>query len=272
MIYPNSKINIGLNVVSRRPDGYHELETVFLPIGLHDELEVTVDLHTSGCALTTSGIPVLCPESDNLIVRAYNLMRDKYDIGGVRVHLHKQVPFGAGLGGGSADAAYMLIELNRLFAIGLSETELESYAAQLGADCPFFIRNAPVYATGIGNIFQPVSLHLSGMWLMLVKPEVSVSTAEAYRGIRPHQPQCSLKQMVEQRPIATWRDHVVNDFETTVFPLYPEIKHIKQQLYELGAAYASMSGSGSSVYGFFEDKPMNLSCLHNCFVYVEHLR
>jgi 4-diphosphocytidyl-2-C-methyl-D-erythritol kinase len=249
--YPNAKINIGLNIVERRPDGYHNLETVFVPIPLQDALEIhaspdnTFRLKVSGTIL--GGRP-----EDNLVARAYRLMQQKYpeQVQPVDVHLFKHIPTGAGLGGGSADAAFMLKALNKRFDLQLPTETLEAYAAELGADCPFFIQDKAMYAEGIGNIFSPISLNLEGKTLVLVKPEIFVSTREAYSQVEPHRPDRSLRELISE-PIENWRETVVNDFEKSVFPLYPEIAAIKDRLYDLGAVYASMSGSGSAVFGIF---------------------
>ncbi len=253
IVYPNAKINIGLHVVERRPDGYHNLETVFYPIQLQDALEVESGEGGAGCDLRVSGLLLGGSPDDNLVVRAYRLLlRDFPDrMQRVQAHLFKHVPTGAGLGGGSSDGAFMLKVLNARFSLGLSLERLEAYAAQLGADCPFFIRNEAVLARGIGNEFSPVRLSLAGKMLVLVKPDVFVSTADAYRLVVPRRPEQSLETVL-QRPVAEWKDVVVNDFEASVFPKYPEIAAIKDRLYDLGALYASMSGSGSAVYGIFE--------------------
>lgn len=252
--YPNAKINIGLNVVERRPDGYHNLETIFYPIPLTDALEITssqedVQLKVSGEILNGS------PE-DNLVMRAFRLLKQSHpdQVEPVSIHLFKQIPTGAGLGGGSADAAFTLKALSERFKLNLSTTELEQMAAQLGADCPFFIQNRPVFAEGIGNQFTYIDLNLKGMTLILVKPDIFISTRDAYANITPHHPETNLLQLIKH-PIEQWRNTIVNDFEASVFPVHPSLAAIKDQLYDLGAVYASMSGSGSTLFGLFR-KPL----------------
>lgn len=249
-LYANAKINIGLNVVSKRPDGYHNLETVFYPVDMCDFLEITPatgDVTT----LQVKGIQVDSSMQDNLVYKAYTLLKQDFDIPAVDIVLEKNVPFGAGLGGGSSDAANTLKALNTMFSLGLSDAELEQYAVRLGADCPFFIKNKPVYATGIGNEFHPIELDLSGYRIEVVKPDVNVSTAMAYRGITPKPSEFNLLNL-SQLPLSEWKNHVKNDFETSVFPQFPEIKALKEEMYSKGAVYAAMSGSGSAVFGIFK--------------------
>lgn len=249
--FPNAKINLGLYVVEKRPDGYHNIETVFYPIPVKDALEI-VPSTTGDDQFMQTGIPIGGDPANNLIMRALALLRSKQTIPPLEIHLSKQIPFGAGLGGGSSDAAFMLKLLNDFGSLGLSYDEMEEMAAKIGADCPFFIQNRPVFATGIGNIFTPVSLSLKGYYLALVKPPIAVSTPEAYAGITPRKPARALTELITL-PIEAWKDCITNDFETNVFRQYPTIATIKQQLYEQGALYASMSGSGSSVFGIFRD-------------------
>ena len=251
--FPNAKINLGLNIVEKRPDGYHNLETIFYPINLQDALEVTrrenndkeYTLHISGSSL--EGEP-----EDNLVVKAYKLLKKDYPgLLPVDIHMYKHIPAGAGLGGGSSDAACMIKLLNDKFSLGLSTERMEEYAVKLGADCAFFIRNKPVFATGIGNLFEPVELSLKGYHIILIKPDIFVSTRDAFAEIKPVRPAVSLKEIVKQ-PIETWKSSMKNDFEDSVFKKFPEIAAIKDELYDLGAVYAAMSGSGSSVYGIFK--------------------
>ncbi|MBU3814722.1 MAG: 4-(cytidine 5'-diphospho)-2-C-methyl-D-erythritol kinase [Candidatus Bacteroides intestinipullorum] len=252
LTFPNAKINLGLNITRRRPDGYHDLETVFYPIPLQDALEVT-PLSSAGkqkYVLHLHGDEVAGQPEDNLVVKAYQMLDQDFNLPSVCIHLFKHIPSGAGLGGGSADAAFMLKMLNELFGIGLSMEQLEEYAARLGADCAFFIRNKPVYAEGIGNLFTPVSLSLEGYKLWVVKPDVFVSTRDAFAQVHPRPAQVSPKKNVSL-PVAAWRHCLTNDFEESVFPRFPRIAEIKDELYQKGALYASMSGSGSSVYGLF---------------------
>lgn len=251
--FPNAKINLGLNIVEKRPDGYHNLETIFYPINLQDALEVTrrenndkeYTLHISGSSL--EGEP-----EDNLVVKAYKLLKKDYPgLLPVDIHMYKHIPAGAGLGGGSSDATCMIKLLNDKFSLGLSTERMEEYAVKLGADCSFFIRNKPVFATGIGNLFEPVELSLKGYHIILIKPDIFVSTRDAFAEIKPVRPAVSLKEIVKQ-PMETWKHSMKNDFEDSVFKKFPEIAAIKDELYDLGAVYAAMSGSGSSVYGIFK--------------------
>ena len=250
--FPHAKINIGLQVTERRPDGYHNLDTVFYPIPIQDALEVIVAEGADyDCRLHISGIEIAGDPDTNLVVRAYRLLAADYTLPSVDIHLHKHIPTGAGLGGGSADASFMLRLLNEMFALGISTDKLEAYAAQLGADCPFFITGRPVYATGIGNEFHPIDLDLSGWHLVVVKPDVFVSTKEAYSMVRPAKPEVTLDQKIGL-PLDEWKESISNDFEEGIFALHPELNDIKAKLYTLGARYAAMSGSGSALFGLFE--------------------
>lgn len=269
--FANAKINIGLHIVGRRDDGFHDLETVFYPVPLRDALEVIVPGHPAGdIRLIQSGITIEGEVEQNLVVKAYRLLRRDFDLLPVEVYLQKHIPSGAGLGGGSSDAAYMLKLLNDMFGLSLSPEMLEEYASALGADCPFFIRNQPVYAEGTGNLFSPISLSLKGYRLVIIKPDVFVSTREAFGGVIPRKPAYSLKDAIE-KPVEEWRLLLKNDFEESVFLKFPVIGEIKKRLYGQGALYAAMTGSGASVYGIFkpntqyhEEHP-NPVC--NCFIY-----
>ena len=263
--FPNAKINLGLNIVERRSDGYHNIETVFYPVGLSDVLEVVPSDTCMDYSFSSSGIELNGDPEDNLIVRAYRLLRSDFQFPPVDISLIKQIPFGAGLGGGSSDAAFMLKGLNELFELNITKRKLEKYAAMLGADCPVFIKNKPVFASGIGNVFSPIKISLKGYFLLLVKPDIHVSTPEAYSLVVPEIPQHSLLELIKG-PVSGWKDTIKNDFEKSVFEIYPEIQSIKNQLYEMGAVYASMSGSGSSVYGIFKTEPEKTSLFEDCFV------
>ena len=252
--FPNAKINIGLNVVEKRPDGYHNLETIFYPVKLSDALEV---IEAGETAFSSSGIEIDATAENNLVYKAYSLLAGDFDLPPVKMHLHKVIPFGAGLGGGSADAAFALKMLNDYFVLGLTTTQLEDYAARIGADCPFFIENKPTFAHGIGDQFKPVKLDLSAFEIVIVKPSFSVSTPQAYRNIVPTKPGFNLLE-IDQLPIEDWKTVVKNDFEKSVFPQFPKIEKLKNQLYEAGAVYASMSGSGSAVFGIFRHSPTDL--------------
>lgn len=249
--FPNVKINLGLSITEKRPDGYHNLETVFYPVALEDALEINPcnDAATK-FTLHQHGMEIAGNPEDNLVVKAYLLLDREFDLPPVEIHLFKHIPSGAGLGGGSSDAAFMLKLLNDQFNLHLTDHQLEAYAATLGADCAFFIKNQPTFAEGIGNIFSPVQLSLKGYQIMIIKPDVFVSTREAFSNIRPRRPEHSVKEVIK-RPVSEWRETLINDFEASVFPLHPVIGEIKEELYRQGAVYASMSGSGSSVFGLF---------------------
>lgn len=248
--FANAKINIGLNVTAKRPDGYHELQTVFFPFALYDILEITpAQEHTT---LTITGMDLPGDES-NLCLRAYRLLAANYPIPQVNIHLHKQIPFGAGLGGGSSDAARVLMMLNDQFDLGITSGELEAHGAELGADCPFFIRNTAMYGIGTGTELTPIDLDLNDKFIVLIKPDIHVSTQQAYAGVSPAVPEQALIDLIKF-PIQDWKFYVKNDFEQGLFAQYPIIRQVKLALYERGALYASMSGSGSSVYGIFDQK------------------
>lgn len=254
--FPNAKINLGLTITDRRADGYHNLESVIYPIRLHDALEL---VESDELSFTSSGLAIPGNTDSNLCVKAYHLLAADYSLPPVHIHLHKHVPIGAGLGGGSADAAFFLKLMNDKFELGLSVAQLETYAGLTGADCPFFIKNKPAFATGIGDQLQEISLDLSAYYLVLVTPDVHISTAEAYRGVKPATPIYSLLESI-QKPVSVWKNFIVNDFEKHVFEAYPQIRALKSSLYEAGAMYATMTGSGSSVVGIFE-KPLVLPAL-----------
>ena len=261
--FPVAKINLGLNVVEKRSDGYHNLQTVFYPVPIKDALEVQVmdegfpsDVD---CDLKTTNIPIEGDEQRNLVVRAYQLLKSDFPtLPRIHAHLWKGIPTQAGMGGGSSDCAYMIRLLNDLFALGLSDEQMIQYAARLGADCPFFIVSRPCYAEGIGERLQPISLDLSGWHIGVVRPDIPVPTKEAFSRIHPHYPAKNCRDVVLQS-VETWKDDLVNDFEESVFALHPEIGQVKEQLYKMGATYASMSGSGSALFGLFREQPDSLS-------------
>jgi len=261
--FPIAKINLGLNVVEKRPDGYHNLETVFYPVPLTDALEVQVMAEgfpsEYDCDLKVSNITIDGDEQRNLVVRAYQLLKKDYpDLPRIHTHLWKGIPTQAGMGGGSSDCAYMMLLLNQQFQLGLSNEQLIQYAAQLGADCAFFILSRPCYAEGIGEKLQPIDLSLNGYHIAAVRPDIPVPTKEAFSRIHPHYPAQNCRETVMQ-PVETWRETLINDFEESVFALHPEIGDIKQQLYDMGATYAAMSGSGSALFGLFKERPDSLS-------------
>lgn len=262
IIFPCAKINLGLNVVRTRRDGYHDIETVFYPIPLCDALEIK---HMSDnfpakekCLLKVSGATEInCDEADNLVVKAYCALAERYELPRVYANLYKRIPSEAGLGGGSSDAAHMIRLLDERFRLNIGNSEMEQIAATIGADCPFFISAEPAYAQGIGDQLEPADApegNLEGYYVLIAKPQVSVSTRDAYAAITPHKPAKCCRDIVRQ-PIETWRDELVNDFEEPAFAAYPELKALKQSLYDTGALYASMTGSGSAFYGIYRDDP-----------------
>ena len=256
LLFPNCKINIGLRVVRKREDGYHDLETIFYPVyGLHDELEVEP---AEEFAFLQDGLVVDCLPTDNLIYKVYKRMQEHFpQIGNVKITFKKNIPFGAGLGGGSSDAAHMAIALNEIFSLGLTREQLAEEVRPLGADCPFFIYNTPCYAEGIGDKLSPITLDLSGLRLVMIKPNCSVSTKDAYAGIVRHpEAEGQIKQaLAEGKTLTDMCPLLINDFEQTVFPIHSEIAEIKQRLLSAGALYAAMSGSGSTVFGLFQHNP-----------------
>ena len=266
MAFPNAKINLGLFVCHRRPeDGYHILQTLFYPIGWRDALEILSEGKPGECRMVQTGLVIDGDPEQNLCVKAYRRLQKLFpDLPGVSIHLEKRVPFGAGLGGGSSDGAYTLLLLRNLFRLDISDEQLEKEAAAMGADCAFFCRcrflpnetghfNSAQYCEGIGSEMEPYPLSLKGYWLVVVKPPFGVSTKEAYSNVHPAWPETSLFELLKQ-PVATWKNCIKNDFEDSVFPLHPELADVKQALYDHGAVYASMSGSGSALFGLFEKK------------------
>jgi 4-diphosphocytidyl-2-C-methyl-D-erythritol kinase len=260
--FPIAKINLGLNVVEKRPDGYHNLQTVFYPVPIMDALEIVpmsegfpsdVD-----CDLKVTNINIQGDEQRNLVVRAYQLLKADFpNLPRIHAHLWKGIPIQAGMGGGSSDCAYMIRLLNETFELGLTNEQMEQYAARLGADCAFFIQSSPCYAEGIGEILQPIALDLSGWHIGVVRPDIPVPTKEAFSRIQPHYPALNCREAVMQ-PVETWRNNLTNDFEESVFALHPEIGNVKEQLYNMGATYAAMTGSGSALFGLFKEHPDGL--------------
>lgn len=251
LTFPNAKINLGLNILRKRPDGYHDIESCFYPIPWCDALEI---VKAESFRFTSSGLPIPGDTDSNLCVKAYELLRTRYAIGKVHIHLHKVIPMGAGLGGGSADGAFTLNMLNELFSLDLSMKTLESLAAELGSDCPFFIRNEPAIATGRGTELQTIEYSLKGKFIALKNPGIHVGTQEAYAGVKPSIPALKIEEILK-KPLADHQILLKNDFETSIFDRYPQISEIKSFLYVQGALYAAMTGSGSTVYGLFTKKP-----------------
>jgi 4-diphosphocytidyl-2-C-methyl-D-erythritol kinase len=251
LVFPNAKINLGLNIISKRSDGYHDLETCFYPVPWKEALEA---VKSEKSTFTSSGIPIP-DQGKNLIEQAYDMLAMDFELPPANVHLHKVIPIGAGLGGGSADAAFALSMFNELFKLGLDEKELTKYAVRLGADCAFFIKNRPARAQGIGDKLSEIQLDLSGKFIVLIYPNLHISTKEAYAGIVPHQPKVRIKDILENHQIEKWPELLVNDFESSIFITHPLLADIKKDLYDQGALYASMSGSGSTIYGIFDELP-----------------
>jgi 4-diphosphocytidyl-2-C-methyl-D-erythritol kinase len=251
--FPHCKINLGLNVVSKRADGFHNIETCFYPVPRTDILEI---IPSQEFSFSQSGIEVPGLQDDNLCIKAYQLLKNDFQIENVKMHLHKIIPIGAGLGGGSSDAAYALRLLNSIFDLKLSVESLKKYAAQLGSDCSFFIEDGPMMGTGRGDILSPCLISLKGHYLVLVKPNLNISTAEAYSGVIAQATEFSIEEIL-RLPISEWSSNLKNDFEKSIFQKYPLIGQLKKKMYSYGAPYASMSGSGSSVFGLFE-RPIEL--------------
>ncbi len=245
--FPNAKINLGLHITAKRPDGFHDLESCFYPVGWTEVLEI---IESSALTFTSSGISIPGSADNNLCLKAYRILEKDFGLPPVHIHLHKAIPIGAGLGGGSADAAFALKLLNAKFDLRLTDDQLEDYARPLGSDCAFFVRNQPRFAHGKGDRFEQTPVSLDGFLVTLVYPDIHVSTAEAYVGIRPKKPEIPLKTILA-RPVSEWKHTLANDFEAGVFARHPALASIKEKLYASGAVYAAMSGSGSTIYGIF---------------------
>ncbi|MDE7153115.1 MAG: 4-(cytidine 5'-diphospho)-2-C-methyl-D-erythritol kinase [Muribaculaceae bacterium] len=252
ILFPNCKINLGLNIVARRSDGYHDIETVMVPVPWCDILEI-VPAPDGELRLVTTGNQVDCPMEKNLVMKAYRAVAREYALPPVHIYLHKIIPDGAGLGGGSSDASFTIIGLDKLFNLGMSRERMAELAATIGADCPFFIYNRPRLATGIGTVFSDVELDLDGLWIVIAKPPVSVPTREAYAGVTPKPAEHDLSESLKQ-PVSQWQGRVKNDFEPGIFSLHGDVEAIKQRMLECGALYSAMSGSGSAVFGLFVDE------------------
>ena len=251
--FPTCKINLGLRITQKRADEFHALETVFFPISIKDALEIIIepDANATPITFTSSGLAINGDPSDNLCFKAYGLLKKDFPtIPNIKIHLHKQIPMGAGLGGGSADGAFTLVALNQLFNLQIPEDKLMQYALALGSDCPFFILNSPAYAKGRGEILKPINVNLDGYSIVIVNPGIVISTKLAFSLITPKIPDTNLAAIIQQ-PVSTWKDLLINDFEAPIFNSFPELANIKETLYQKGAVYASMTGTGSTVYGIF---------------------
>ena len=265
IIFPNCKINLGLSVLAKRPDGFHNVETIMYPVPLNDVLEIIPS--TDGeFRFDVSGFDISGDRKSNLVVKAYELLHKDFNIGPVHIHLHKAIPLGAGLGGGSADAAYTIILLNQILNLNLTSDTMKDYSRQLGSDCAFFIENEPVLAYKKGDQFKKVNVDLSRYFLVIVKPNVHINTAEAYSWITPNSEAQSLQHVVES-PISIWKNKLINEFEKPIFERYPEIKKIKDDLFKQGALYASLTGSGAAVFGIFENEISIKKEFPGCFVW-----
>lgn len=266
--FPNAKINLGLSIIRKRNDGYHDIETCMVPIPLYDALEMIEN--SKKTTWESTGLTIPGNEKDNLILKAYSyLKKDFPNLPHLSIHLHKNIPMGAGLGGGSADGAFALTLMNNLFDLILDDYFLEEYAAKLGSDCTFFIKNTPQIATGRGDVLEPIALDLKGNYIVVVNPGIHISTKEAYAGITPAPSKTDLKNLLMDK--SRWKQELINDFEASIFPNHPEIAVLKEKLYSQGAYYAAMSGSGSSVFGLFEEKPSSQEWDENYFTFEAQL-
>jgi len=267
--FPNCKINLGLKIIERRSDGFHNIESIFYPVNLTDVLEI-IKSKDGIFSFQTGGIKVPGKNDDNLCKKAYEILCNDFPISPVKIFLYKKIPIGAGLGGGSSDAAHTILLLNKLFNLKLSLKKMENYARLLGSDCAFFIKNQPIFAYNKGDEFGEIKINLKNYFYAIVKPEIHINTSDAYSGIKP---KLSKKTIIEitKSPIEIWKDKLTNDFEKTVFKQFPEINAIKTKLYQIGAIYSAMSGSGSAVYGIFDKKPDIKSFFPNCFCRVGKL-
>lgn len=249
LTFPNAKINLGLNILSKRADGYHNISSCFYPVPVKDALEI---IPAQKASFESTGLTIPGDPENNLIWKAYKLLQKDFKLSEIAIILHKAIPMGAGMGGGSADGTFTLTLLNQYFKLKLSTEQLEDYALQLGSDCPFFIHNKAQLVSGRGEEFEPISVDLKGYYLGLVYPGLHIGTKEAYSGVSPKQPETPIKKILENIPLQEWKHFLKNDFEDSVFQLYPKLATIKSQLYDAGAIYASMTGSGSTMYGIFE--------------------
>jgi 4-diphosphocytidyl-2-C-methyl-D-erythritol kinase len=272
LVFPNCKINLGLNIISKRADGFHDLETVFYPVAIKDVLEIVQQQHqTADVEFTATGLSIEGDTGNNLCVKAYHLLKKDFpELPAIKMHLHKTIPMGAGLGGGSADGAFTLKLLNVKFQLNLSNEQLINYALQLGSDCPFFILNEPSFAEGRGEKLSSIKLDLSNFQFLIINPGIHINTGWAFSQLQPKQPTKSIKQIIVQ-PIETWKTELVNDFEEPIFKNHPEIKAIKENLYSQGAVYASMTGSGSTVFGIFEKQQDLTNLLVQYSGYLTHV-
>ncbi|MEI8225028.1 MAG: 4-(cytidine 5'-diphospho)-2-C-methyl-D-erythritol kinase [Bacteroidota bacterium] len=267
IVFPKAKINLGLRITGKRPDGYHDIETLFYPVRLSDALEfVVLSEPLKKDNLIVTGINTGSDPEDNLVIKTVRKLREKYSFPLLKIHLHKVIPVGAGLGGGSSDAAHLLKAINRCFGLNIDEKKLKATALELGSDCPFFIDNIPAFASGRGEALKPISPVLTGYYILLLNPGIGINTMEAYQNCRPEHPSTSLLQLID-RPLTDWKVLMINDFEDYAFKKYPLLGEIKNELYSSGALFSSMSGSGSSIYGIFPKKSSVPDTLKNFVIY-----
>lgn len=264
--FPSAKINIGLSIVEKRGDGYHNIESIFYPVPVNEVLEISLKENNAKTTFTNSGITVDSPVENNLCIKAFRLMQDDFNLPNLHIHLHKVIPFGAGLGGGSSDAAYTIKAVNDFFKLQLSIARMKEMAAKIGSDCSFFIENVPSLVKGRGEILKPIDLDLKGLYLVLVKPDIHISTAMAYAGITPKKSEFNLEK-ISSLPIDKWNGCITNDFEQHIFIKFPLLQEIKEKIYKLGALYASMSGSGSTIYGLFKEEVDVRNKFPGCYIY-----
>ena len=267
VVFPNSKINIGLSILNKRKDGYHNLESIFYPIPLFDSLEFIESSEMKfNCSIGINA------EKPNSVMKAYTLLKKDFDLPPISIYLQKRIPMGAGLGGGSSNGAFMLVGLNNNFKLGLTTNELEKYALKIGSDCPFFVENTTKLVSGVGEVMENTSVHLNGKYIVLVNPNIHISTQKAFQDFTLKTiPNASLKEVMKNHPISSWKNLVFNDFEQCIFSQYPEIEKIKVKLYKLGAKYASMTGTGSTIYGIFDEEPELKNSFNSYFTFASKL-
>lgn len=251
IFFANAKINIGLAVTEKRFDGFHNIESVFFPINLYDIIEI---IPSNNFKLFTYGLEIDTDVEQNLCYKAYKLLKRSFDIPPVHIYLYKNIPTGAGMGGGSSDATFTLIALNKIFNLNLTNEKLSVYAEQIGSDCKFFLYNIPCFVSGKGNILTKANISLNNYYIAIFKPNIHISTSEAYKNIYPHKPEVSFKKVVETMPVETWKNYLYNDFEKQAFTKYPILLEYKNFMYKKGALYASMTGSGSAIFGIFRER------------------
>jgi 4-diphosphocytidyl-2-C-methyl-D-erythritol kinase len=267
IFFPKAKINLGLRITGKRHDGFHNIETIFYPVMLCDALEFIISPEPKkNDILTTTGLQTGVLPEDNLVMKSVRLLRSRFSFPFLKIHLHKAIPAGAGLGGGSSDAAGILRGINNCYGLSINDEELKGYALEMGSDCPFFIGSCPSLARGRGEILEPLDNFLSGYHILLINPGIGISTREAYNNCHPEPPHTNLRELVDL-PVDEWKEVIINDFEEYVFKKYPITGSIKNSLYEAGAIYSSLSGSGSTVYGIFPERPVISDKLKDFVIY-----